>query len=158
MVSAAGFFLQRDNEIRADEHAELLGRGAQLQVRHPRHDEQTIVENVHLGPLVRVDDVFQRQPMQAENLAELFDRGRVPQAVDVQPQHRLLADPFAHVGRPLNFVFDHGLAAVRDDLHRGGVRIRIDRNRPRRPRRRSPMNPQPIFPVPFMFRHEFPLG
>nr|WP_245268447.1 hypothetical protein [Mesorhizobium sp. WSM2561] len=47
-----------------------------------------VFEEIHLRPLAGVDDVFQRQRMQAENPADLLDQRDVGEAGAVEPDDR----------------------------------------------------------------------
>ena len=54
---------------------------------------------------MRVDGVFQRQSMQLELFADLLDRRRIPQAVDVEPQDGIFAAQVVDVADPVNLPF-----------------------------------------------------
>ena len=77
--------LEGDDEVLAEEDGDLLVAVRRDIVDHPDDDEGMILEEIHLRPLAGVDDIFQRQRMQAENAADLLDQRDVGKAGAVQP-------------------------------------------------------------------------
>ena len=82
--------LEGDDEILAEEDGDLLVAVGCDVVDHPDDDEGMVLEEIDLRPLAGVDDVLQRQRMQAENAADLLDQLDVGEAGAIKPDHRPL--------------------------------------------------------------------
>ena len=59
-----------------------------LGMRHTAHDEQMILVFFHLRSLMDIDDIFERQRVKPEFVADRAEGGNVTEPVDVYPQDR----------------------------------------------------------------------
>ena len=69
--------------------SDLLGFQQVVGPRHAADDEQVVAVIVHLGSLVHIDHIFQRQVMQAEFLTDRLQSRNIAQSGQVDPpRHR----------------------------------------------------------------------
>jgi hypothetical protein len=85
--AVAGSLLEREDPAVAHEEADLLRVHALAERRHAGHAEQVVRVLLHLGPLVDVHHVLQRQAVQLEHVADGLDGVGVAHAVHVHPEH-----------------------------------------------------------------------
>ena len=86
-----GRLLERQDEIGADDEAELVGpdiRHIRVALDHPQDDEDGVPQVLDLRPLGRRHDILEDERVDVELRAELADDRRVVNAVDVDPGHR----------------------------------------------------------------------
>ena len=86
-----GRLLERDDVVRAEDQAELVGRDVppvRVALDHPQDDEDRVPQVLDLGALGRRHDVLEDERVDLEPGAELLDDGGVLDAVDVDPGHR----------------------------------------------------------------------
>ena len=87
----ARLLLEGDDEVAADDQAELVGVDLALGpvvLQHPDDEVEHVAQVLQLGPLGGRQDVLQDQRVEAEMAADLLDDRRIVDAVDVDPGDR----------------------------------------------------------------------
>ena len=117
-------FLKRDHVILAEHHAELLGELLVGRVGDPQHAEQVLVVRIDLGPLMDMDDVFQRERMDLKDLGDRPQLVFAAQADDVDPHDGPVAEqvPCSSCGSSMSCSMTRSLSVRHDaDGRRRGV-------------------------------------
>ncbi len=88
------FVGQRDDVVRADEEIQLDGLetpGRLVVAGEVENDEEVVVVDVHLGPLVARDEVLEGERVEVEVLGQPLPLGE-PRALDVDPAQPVVLD------------------------------------------------------------------
>ncbi len=126
-------FLEREDIVGADEHRQLLVDELGDPVRLPRgpHDHQGVIgEHLDLGTLRGVDDVFQRERVDAEGLRHRLDDRGIAQPANVDPADVRASAVSRQVGHG-HLLLPQVVGAVLDEREGRGRRVLVEHQRPR---------------------------
>jgi len=118
-----GPLLEGENEVWPQDDAHLVaGQGAPFRRAgvEPGDDEEVIPVIVHLGPLVRIQNVFQHQGVELEALADGGHESRVVEAVNIEPEHLAPAFQVEHLVLVPQFPLLQPFRVVFQQVHGGG--------------------------------------
>ena len=91
LEAVSGSFLKGDDNVAAEKQADLFRAQMPVGMRHTAHDEQMILVFLHLRSLMDIDDIFQRQRVKPESVADRAQGRDIAQPIDVDPQDRKTA-------------------------------------------------------------------
>ena len=124
----ADFFLDGDENVFAQKHADLLAAHAAVFVivNHVHDDEEMVVVGFHFRALTHVEHVFQRERMEAVFFADRFQHFHVAEPVHVEPPDFAVVELRV---RQVGEIFDDALVdrveVVFDELDDGLLRIAL---------------------------------
>jgi hypothetical protein len=89
LEAVAGPFLKGQDMVPSDDHRDLLALHGAAWCQHAKDDEEAVVVDLDLGPLMGVGDVLDSQGVKPELCGDGLDGVVIGQAHEVDPEHAL---------------------------------------------------------------------